>query len=77
MFKHYLNNSHTQLEEQFCLQSHFHCLHGIRHMDNGRLFSWRIPLVLLITALVMTLSTVWNIRKIMHTNPTDILGGVN
>ncbi|MCQ2074800.1 MAG: hypothetical protein MJY77_06365 [Bacteroidaceae bacterium] len=46
-------------------------------MDNGRLFSWRIPLVLLITALVMTLSTVWNIRKIMHTNPTDILGGVN
>lgn len=41
--------------------------------DNEQLLSWRIPLVLLITALIMTLSTVWKIRKIMHTNPTDIL----
>jgi hypothetical protein len=42
-------------------------------LEDVPLFTWRMPLVLLITALVITLSTVWKLRKIMHTNPADVI----
>ena len=55
----------------FCIG--YPCTKMLPGLQETPLFTWRMPLVLIITAVVMTLSTVWKLRKIMHTNPADVI----
>lgn len=55
----------------FCIG--YPCFRMLPGLEDVPLFTWRMPLVLLITALVITLSTVWKLRKIMHANPADVI----
>jgi len=55
----------------FCIG--YPCTKMLPGLQETPLFTWRIPLVLIITAVVMTLSTVWKLRRIMHTNPADVI----
>ena len=55
----------------FCIG--YPCTKMLPGLQETPLVTWRIALVLVITAFVMTLSTVWKLRKIMHTNPADVI----
>ncbi len=49
------------------------CSRLLLGMKDEPLLSWRILIVLIIAAVVMTLSTVWKLRRIMRTNPADVI----
>ena len=55
----------------FCIG--YPCTKMLPGLQDTPLLTWRIPLVLFITALVITLSTVWKLRRIMRTNPSEVI----
>ena len=55
----------------FCIG--YPCTKMLPGLQDTQLLTWRMPLVLLITALVITLSTIWKLSKIMRTNPSDVI----
>ena len=55
----------------FCIG--YPCTKMLPGLQNTPLLTWRIPLVLFITAIVITLSTIWKLRRIMRTNPSEVI----
>lgn len=55
----------------FCIG--YPCFRMLPGLEDVPLFTWRMPLVLVITALVISLSTIWKLYMIMHTNPADVI----
>ncbi len=55
----------------FCIG--YPCSRFLPGLADEPILTWRLPATLLITAVVIILTTIRRLRKIMHTNPADVI----